>query len=225
MKLILDPGSCHMGRIDRAKELIDTAVNASADAVKFQLLQPEQLVNGNIQLPWKFIPELIEYGDKKGIEVFASVFDTDGVKRLKEWGCKSIKFSYSQKGHYLRGYDEGFKKIYVSCDVMSEPAKIDLPGLIKLYCISQYPVQSKLDFEGIFPRFDGFSSHTLGIKQDIAAKEAGAKILEKHFTLARDDIKCPDHNFALKPRELFQLAEQLKAPKRVENQRRSTGGL
>jgi len=218
MKLILDPGSCHMGKYDRAKELISLASDAGAHAIKFQLLQPEQIFKngkktGNIQLSWAFMPELIEYGYKKDIEVFASVFDDSGIKRLKEWGCKSIKFSYAQNSNHLKAYDHGFENIYLSCDVMNIPDKVDMPGLIKLYCVPSYPVQSKLDFEGIFPLFDGFSSHTLGIEQDLRAVLAGAQYLEKHFTLDRDDIKCPDHKFALKPKMLRRLVDRLQNAK------------
>ncbi len=87
--------------------------------------------------------------------------------------------------------------------------------MTSLYCIPEYPVRYHVDFESIFPRFDGFSSHCLGIEQDMNAVSAGAQVLEKHFTLDRDDIRCPDHNFALRPKMLEALCHRAKEYKAV----------
>jgi sialic acid synthase SpsE len=84
----------------------------------------------------------------------------------------------------------------------------------RLYCIAEYPVKYRIDFDGIFKRFDGFSDHTLGISQSIEAVNRGARIIEKHFRL--DNKKCdhvPDGMFAIKPYLLEKLCTVAKCQK------------
>lgn len=214
MKIIGDPGSCHMGRLDLAKQLIRVGADCGLDAVKFQLLTNREMQGtGNISLEWDFLPELMELGEKVGVDVFASVFNVDGARWLHKVGArKAIKFSYSMGGLLndprILDLADDFDYVYLSTDAM-KPAP-PLPCTIQLYCIPEYPVRYLVDFEGLFPRFDGFSSHCLGIDQDFRAAEAGAQVLEKHFTLDRPDIACPDHNFALKPKKLEELCKRIR---------------
>ncbi len=206
-KIICDPGSTHGGEKGKAEELIIIAAEAGAHAVKFQLLTQEQLKSGNIELPYKWLPDLIELGKRYDIEVFASVFNMDGIKWLAKCGCDSIKFSYSQQhlAHTLSRLLEPqyqFKTVYLSRDVMIAP----IPQYVNLYCIPLYPVPYVIDFENIFPQFDGFSSHTLGIRQDIKAIDMGAQVVEKHFQ-GNWVSDTPDGKFALRPEELRELCD------------------
>jgi sialic acid synthase SpsE len=50
----------------------------------------------------------------------------------------------------------------------------------------------------------GYSDHTLGINMSIAAKALGATVLEKHFTLEKEDFG-PDHSASVEPHELKDL--------------------
>jgi sialic acid synthase SpsE len=50
----------------------------------------------------------------------------------------------------------------------------------------------------------------LGIKQELKAIENGAEIIEFHITLDKNDINCPDHCFAKRPRETEYLIKQIK---------------
>jgi sialic acid synthase SpsE len=187
-----------MGRFDYATKLIDSAKECGADAIKFQLFKSSP---GNIPLPYEWWPSLASYAKNIDITLYASVWDRAGVELLQDNGCKQIKFAHSQVKNaekLLEGVV--FEKVFMSGDVMTDFSNVR--GLIKLYCIPEYPVKYVMDLYGIFPRFDGFSDHTMGYTMAWGAVQLGAKYLEKHFTLDRDDIKCPDHNFALKPNEL-----------------------
>ena len=213
VKIIGDPGSCHMGDFSRAKELTQIAADSGCDAIKWQLFYGADVGPQNIALQYEFFPALVSFGEKLGLEVFASVWDTRGVQALRLCDCKSIKFAYSMQDSALSHSisRQKFDTIYVSgdCNTGFED------GVTKLYCIPEYPVKYLIDFEGIFPRFHGFSSHCLGIEQDMRAIDAGAKIVEKHFQL--DDVShCPDGNFAIRPAQLKALCSYAHNPLSVK---------
>lgn len=211
IKLIGDPGSCHCGNISFARSLVKTGRECGLDAVKFQLFpnEPRYTSTGNVPLSFECFKELVSYGQSIGIEVFASVFSGPSY-RLVEKICKSVKFSYKSPSiHWLPKAAESFspRNIYVSGDVMNQPPE----HVQRLYCIPEYPVRYKIDFDGIFRRFDGFSDHTLGVSQTIEAVRCGAKIIEKHFRL--DNAKCdsvPDGLFAIRPYLLEKLCSAVK---------------
>lgn len=88
-------------------------------------------------------------------------------------------------------------------------------GVIKLYTITyngatMYPVPFKVEFGNIFYKFDGFSSHCLGIDQELQAVYSGAKWIELHLTLGYPDITCPDAAFAKNPKELQTICKEAK---------------
>lgn len=202
--VIADPGSCHLGRKDLAKELIKTAKGCGADAIKFQLFKN---MPPNIPLPYHWVGWLKEFADNLKIELFASIWDIAGLRTLVKAGCTSVKFAYSQRcneGLYNLADQKGIKTKYVSGDVYT----VFNPTATKLYCIPEYPVAYTVNFEGIFPRFDGFSSHCLGISQDLEAIRAGAKIIEKHIRLNYPGCdNVPDGRFALRANEFYKLCK------------------
>lgn len=208
MKIIGDPGSCHLGSLTKARELVKLGGALGLDAVKFQLLGPAQLTGGNIGIEWEWMPELMAYGKDIGIQVFASAFDFKAVSFLVAIKSPAIKFAYSQQ-ELLRTSLPSLPQemdVYASYDVMSREIYSET---VTLYCIPEYPVRYQIDFEGLFPRFDGFSDHTLGIHQTIRAAEAGAEYIEKHFT-GDWYADCPDGRFALRPKEMDQLVKRIK---------------
>jgi N-acetylneuraminate synthase len=88
--------------------------------------------------------------------------------------------------------------------------------LILLHCISSYPApidQANLkQIPNLAKRFNvvtGLSDHTLGTTAAVAAVAQGASLIEKHFTLSRED-KGPDSEFSLEPNELKKLCVDTK---------------
>jgi N-acetylneuraminate synthase/N,N'-diacetyllegionaminate synthase len=88
--------------------------------------------------------------------------------------------------------------------------------LALLHCVAVYPcppLETNLrmmdTIRDAFLLPTGFSDHSLGISIPIAAVARGAKILEKHFTLDRNQ-EGPDHPFALEPNELEQMVESIR---------------
>jgi len=201
-KILAECGSTHNGDKRRAIELVDIAADAGCHAIKYQLLTGKELKGGNIELPWEWMPELMEHGVKRGIEVYASVFNIDGIRWLKKIGCNSIKFAYSQRELLKSMAIHSFDNVYYSTDIMKGTNHL----FTNLYCIPLYPVPYQVSFEGLFPLFEGFSSHTLGIEQDKRAIDMGAQYIEKHF-MGKWETNCPDGKFAISPRQLGELCQ------------------
>ena len=99
--IIAEAGSNHNGRIDQAKRLIDVAVGAGADAVKFQLFRASKTYNksagtsdylkldkpiyeiiSDMEMPYEWLPELANHSKQRGIIFLSSVFDEDSVEQL-----------------------------------------------------------------------------------------------------------------------------------------------
>ena len=212
VEIIGDPGSCHMSEFGRACQLVETGIEAGLDAVKFQLIDMPEMAGGNIRLPWGHLPILA--GRYPEIRIFASAFNREAVQFLLAEGFPEIKFAYSKYPLFLEclagGLLNKLERIYVSTDTMRPRPAAAPPSVRWLYCIPEYPVRYLVDFEGVFPRFTGFSDHTLGVTQTVSAVAHGARVIEKHFTLDDPTITCPDHSFALRPAALRLLVESLR---------------
>ncbi len=206
VKIIAEIGSCHMANKDYCKEAIDLAAENKCYAIKFQLFQD---MYPNISLPREWWGELVDYAKGK-ITIFASAFDMGAVNLLEEHKSPYVKFAYSQRKYWkLIDKARKFAKVIVSCSPYD--SHFYPKDVIRLFCISEYPVRYNINFDNIFSRypFDGFSDHTLGYRQTFQAIRYGAEIIEKHITLDHKDINCPDHYFALRPKELKSMMETI----------------
>ena len=113
--IIAEAGVNHNGSIELAKKLIDVAVEAGADAVKFQTFKTENLVSKNVQkakyqkenmsdnensqfnmlkkleLDVDTHKELINYCNSKNIMFLSTPFDLDSVDLLNNLGLDIFK--------------------------------------------------------------------------------------------------------------------------------------
>jgi N-acetylneuraminate synthase/N,N'-diacetyllegionaminate synthase len=85
--------------------------------------------------------------------------------------------------------------------------------LALLHCVSLYPTQAEqANLRGIatlherFGLVTGYSDHVMGIDVAVMALGAGARIVEKHFTLDKNTSSFRDHALAADPGELARLA-------------------
>lgn len=91
--------------------------------------------------------------------------------------------------------------------------------LALLHCVSAYPTPEEqaglanLARIARLPVTVGYSDHTLGIKAAELAVAAGARIIEKHFTLDKNQSSFRDHSLSVNPAE---LAEMIAAIRRAE---------
>lgn len=208
--LIAEAGSSHEGKWEYIEELLDRVAEAGFDAVKFQLFPNVEAFTqtGNVYLPPDLYLDACDYAKAIDLDCTASVFDEDSFDFLLKTRPPFIKFAYSKKEQraWIEECLEENIEAIVSCDVMSDQ-KVS-KGATKLFCVPRYPVYEQLCFDGIFPRFEGFSDHTLLYNQTIEAVMAGAKIIEKHITLPQST--CPDSCFALQPPEFTHMVQALR---------------
>jgi Sialic acid synthase len=93
------------------------------------------------------------------------------------------------------------------------------PGLALLHCVASYPTPPEQAALGAiralrvqFPGAEvGYSDHTLGIQAAPLAVAAGARIIEKHFTIANDHSEFRDHQLSANPEALRRMVQEIRA--------------
>jgi len=113
--IIAEAGVNHDGRIDKAIEMINSAVEAGADCIKFQTFKAESLVTKNavtadyqainsgdsnqydmlkrLELNFESHQTLFQICHAKNIEFLSSPFDLESVTMLDELGVKRFKIA------------------------------------------------------------------------------------------------------------------------------------
>lgn len=137
--VIAEAGVNHNGDIRIAKQLIDVAVGAGADAVKFQTFKAENVVCRTaekadyqlattdksetqydmlkkLELTEQMHKELIEYCTKKNIMFLSTPFDTESIKLLSGLGMRIFKIPSGEITNlpYLREIAKQQKRVILS---------------------------------------------------------------------------------------------------------------
>lgn len=176
------------------------------------------------ETPFEWHRSLFEYAKNIGITIFSTPFDESAVDLLESLNVPAYKIaSFEATDLPLIRYVAGKGKPMIISTGMCSEHEIEeaviaareggCSDLILLHCISSYPAPIEqanlMQMQGLAKRFNtipGLSDHTLGTTASVVAVALGACVIEKHFTLSRDD-KGPDSEFSLEPAELKQLCE------------------
>lgn len=158
---------------------------------------------------------------KKKIKFLSSPFDIKSIKLLNALRSDYFKIPSGQIDDvpFLEFIGKLNKKIFLStgASTLSEVKNaikiLSKNGTSKknieiLHCVSQYPASNdNLNLNSIkYLRNKlnlpvGFSDHTISFDASLLAIGLGARVVEKHFTLNKNQ-KGPDHQFSLNPAEL-----------------------
>lgn len=196
------------------------AKECGVDVLKYQFFPDTKKYTecGNIPTPLDWWEPIWKRSKEVDLPITASVFDPGSLDMLSRYNVPFIKLGYSigfkkEWIEFLTTAQEKQPQVVVTCDVMNDHLVPD--WCIKLWTHTihgqtVYPVHTELKWDGLFPRFDGFSDHTLGVNQALRAKQAGATWIEKHMTLDHPEITAPDAKFALFPKEMKALCSALK---------------
>ncbi len=248
--LIAELSGEHMGDIKRGWELMDAAHDAGADAVKLQCYTADSLTfrgEGEefkvMAGPWKgqtlhdlysvtqttysMLEKLIRYGQRKGLTVFASVFDLEGVDFLESLKVPAYKIASFELTDIplIAKAAQTKKPMIISTGMGTRSEIIDAINVFNLYgkqdhlgvlhCVSEYPASpSEANLPALGPLSSllggrhvvGLSDHTLGVGVSAAAVAFGGCIIEKHITLDRSHAG-PDGSFSLEPAEFAALVK------------------
>lgn len=212
--IVVDVGSTHMRKLEYMREMIQRYADCGVDVVKIQLFNTAHTLGGNLEFPREWFQEMWDYAHQKNIGFTASVFDKEAFDLVATYPIPFVKLAFSQQDSpFIQTAIHMGHKVVCSYDIMSVHKAPK--GVTRLYVVTfngcvLYPVPFKVDFSGIAERFDGFSSHCMGITQEIEAVMNGARFLEVHGKLEHKDINVPDSFFAKSPREIEQLVKRVK---------------
>jgi len=185
--------------------------------------------------PWEWQPKLKEITDKLGIDLFSSPFDPTSVDFLEKMDVAAYKVASSEVVDLplLQKIAATGRPVIMSTG-MATLGEIDAAvqvirkfgsnqlGLLK--CTSAYPAPpEEMNLRTIphlakaFGALVGLSDHTLGIEVSVAAIALGACIIEKHFTLSRDE-PGPDSAFSVEPNEFKTMVEAVRTVEKAIGQ-------
>ncbi|ABO23198.1 pseudaminic acid synthase [Shewanella loihica] len=176
--------------------------------------------------PWEWHEALFERAKQNNIALFSSPFDLSAIELLESLNCPAYKiasFEINDIGLITAAAKTG-KPLIISTGLATlaeieeaVEAVADAGGnqLALLHCISGYPTPIEdcnlRTLTDLCQRFDfpiGLSDHTLETTAAITAIALGASIIEKHFTLDRNDGSV-DAAFSLEPDAFATLKQEV----------------
>lgn len=219
---IAEIGINHNGQLDTAKQLIDVAKDVGCDAVKFQkrsidVVYTKEFLDSPRESPWgktqrdqkkglefgqKEYQEIDHYCCEKGIEWFASAWDIDSQKFLRQFNLKYNKVASAMIVYkeFLREVASEMRYTFISTG-MTTTEHIDEAVEIfhqakcpfeLMHCVSTYPIEDEdanLNcIKTLRDRYKcnvGYSGHEVGLVVSYAVAALGATSLERHITLSR----------------------------------------
>jgi sialic acid synthase SpsE len=175
--------------------------------------------------------DLFAYAGQCGIEFLATPFSVEDLELIVSLGGRAIKLASTDLVNPVLAQSVGQTHLPViastgaadEAEIEAAVGRLREAGVVQLallHCVSCYPTKESdanlARIGALAARFgcvSGFSDHTESEEVGAYAVAAGARILEKHFTLGHDRIG-PDHSFSLEPQQLARYIHQVR---RVES--------
>ncbi len=189
-----------------------------ADESQYEMLKRLELSDSDHR-------ELMLRCRERGIMFLSTAFDCDGVRYLNSLGVPILKIPSGEITNlpYLRTVAGCGKPMILSTGMstMNEVrAAVAVLGegrdITLLHCTTEYPcpfsgvnLRAMVTMQEEFGFPVGYSDHTLGIEIPAAAVAMGARVIEKHFTLDRNQ-NGPDHKASLEPREFKRMVDAIR---------------
>src|SRR3989344_1044370 len=170
--------------------------------------------------PYEWHAAICERARARGVIIFSSPFDETAVDLLAGLDAPAYKIaSFEAVDLPLIRYAAGKGRPLIISTGMANLAEIEAardaalaggaPGVVLLHCVSSYPatfadanVRTVADMAQRFGCPVGLSDHTPGTAASVAAVAMGASVIEKHFTLARANVRSIRPGNGLAPAHL-----------------------
>lgn len=172
--------------------------------------------------PWEWHKPIFDRAADRGITAFSTPFDETAVDFLETLNSPIYKIaSFENTDLPLIRYVASTGKPLIISTGMATVDELEesvaaardagCTDLVLLKCTSTYPaspidtnIATIPDLRRRFGCQVGISDHTMGIGVAVGAVALGATVIEKHFTLSRQDGGV-DSSFSMEPSELRQL--------------------
>ncbi len=213
--IIAEAGVAHFGSLDTAFRMIDIAVQAGADAVKFQLYKTDRLIADSEyewkerlstkELPFHDFLQLKKYANDQNIDFFVTVHEESALDyAIETLELKVIKIGSGEVGNlpFLKKIAQMKYTTIVSLglhgeDEIGQVVRVfEQEGnnnLILLHCVTRYPtppeecnLKTMLWLQKKYSYPIGYSDHAVGHAISLAAVAMGACVIEKHFFIDRN---------------------------------------
>ncbi|MBL42054.1 MAG: N-acetylneuraminate synthase [Rhodospirillaceae bacterium] len=238
--IIAEIGINHEGDVNKAIVLTKEAFKAGADAVKFQIVDPDlsyEEKSISYKLFKKSLLKANEYENllKKFIhkgDIFATPGDLKSLDLCEKLNINFYKISSGLLTNLplIKEIKKTGKSIILSTGMASiEEIKTVVKNiqnkrknnLAILHCVSVYPAAiGETNLNSIrylnrkFNVITGYSDHVLNYKASLLAVAAGAKIIEKHFTLD-NKARGFDHKISLDPKEFKNMVTEIRKIEKI----------
>jgi N,N'-diacetyllegionaminate synthase len=178
-------------------------------------------------LPREALASLASHAADRGLLFLSTPFDEASADVLEGLGMPAFKVPSGEvTNHPLVAHVAAKGRPVLMSTGMSTLAEVAEavqvvrengdPPLALLHCVTSYPaaaadcnLRAIAAMRTAFGVPVGWSDHTEGLQVSLAAVAAGAKLLEKHFTLDRG-LPGPDHLASLEPSELTALVRAVR---------------
>ncbi len=237
--IVAEIGNNHEGNFEVAQKLLQQAVACGVDAVKFQTFRTEHYVarsdesRFNRLKSFEFTADQFRLLEKlaRSLNVLflSTPFDLVSVDVLAPL-VDAFKVSSGDFSFFpLIARVLKTKKPVIFSTGVSDVALIDEvakfvrneaadPSKIAfLHCVSSYPVppeQANLNsisfLKNHVPFTVGYSDHTIGVEAAVASVAAGARIVEKHFTLDKNYSSFRDHQLSADPADMKLMVQRIR---------------
>ena len=177
--------------------------------------------------PWEWQPQLKELANDLGIILFSSPFDITAVDFLEKMDIPAYKIASFEINdtQLLKKVAETGKPVMISTGI-ADIADINLAvqvckdagneQIVLLKCTSSYPTPYDEMNLALIPNMKetfgcdvGLSDHSMGDEVALAAVALGASVVEKHFTLKRDDGGV-DADFSMEAEEMKDMVKRIR---------------
>lgn len=237
--VVAEVGNNHEGDFTLAQDLVGAAAQAGANAVKFQTFIPELFVSKaeeerldrlrKFQLSFSQFEALARQAELAGIVFFSTPLDLESAKFLNS--IQPLFKVASGDNNFLPLIETlaQYGKPTIISTGLADLGALDqihtiwqrrgrLDELAFLHCVASYPVpQSQSNLGAIYtlsrryPNITvGYSDHVVGIESATYAVAAGARIIEKHFTLNKKQSDFRDHQLSANPAEMTELVNSIR---------------
>ena len=241
IKIIAEIGINHNGEMSICKELIDVAADSGANCVKFQKRDIDQVytqefLNSSRESQWgttqreqktglefsaEQYQEIEDYCKSKGLEWFASAWDINSQKFLRQFNSKYNKIASAMIVHteLLKEVASEKKHTFISTGMTTYDDIQTAVDIFRtaacsfelMHTVSTYPMKDEdanlnmiKTLREKFKCDVGYSGHEVGLAVSYAATALSITSLERHITLDRS-MYGSDQSASVEPSGFRQL--------------------